>query len=81
MLQKVHSVFWKHIWFKHGSGREICFWEDRWVGDIPFRESFRSLYFLAIDPKGLVANVYDVLGNIWAPRLDRNLNDWEWVFL
>lgn len=24
-----------------------------------------------------MANLYDVLGNIWMPRLFRNLNDWE----
>lgn len=65
-IQRVHNVFWKHIQFKLGSGREIRFWEGRRMEEVPFRKSFRCLYSLAIDPKGSVVDLYDLLGNSWA---------------
>lgn len=41
------------------------------------RESFRTLYFLVVDPRVSVTNYFDVLGNIWMLSIHRNLNDWE----
>lgn len=44
---------------------------------MPLKESFRILYSLAIKPLDRVVDSYDGVGNIWVPRLRRNLNDWE----
>lgn len=41
------------------------------------KELFTCLYSLALDPLDRVFDSFDVLGNIWAPRLWRNLNDWK----
>lgn len=73
----VRDLFWKHVCFRVGSGREIRFWNDRWVGEVPLMEAFRSLYGLALEPDGLVGGSFDYEGNIWIPKLRRNLNDWE----
>lgn len=75
-IQMIEDV-WKFIRFKLGSGKEIRFWEDRWVRDGLLKESFRILYGLSIDPLDKVVDWFDFLGNIWVPRLRKNLNDWE----
>lgn len=60
-----------------GSGIDIQFWEKRWVVDVPLKDSFRSLFSLASDPKEFVANSFDDKRNVWMLRLCRDLNVWE----
>lgn len=57
--------------------KKIHFLEDRWVGEVPLKDSFRSLFSLAIDPKEFVVNTFDDGGNVWMLRLHRDLNEWE----
>lgn len=73
----MREVFWNHICFKMGLGNDIRFWEDRWIGEIPLKVSFRSLFTLTIDHRERVVDSFDVGENIWMPRLFRDLNDWE----
>lgn len=51
-ILKMKDIFWKFIFLKARSGREIRFWEDRWVGEQPLKESFRNLFSIAFDPRG-----------------------------
>lgn len=71
----VKNVFWKFICFKLGYDREIRFWEDKLVGDGPLKDFFRILYGFSINPLDKVVDCFYSLGNIWVPRLCRNLND------
>lgn len=48
------------------------------MGDGLLKESFRTIYGLIIDPLDKVVDCFDFLGNIWAPRLHKNFNDWRW---
>lgn len=45
--------------------------------EVPLKESFRRLYSLALDPLDRVVDLFDELGEIWGPRIQINLNDWE----
>lgn len=63
-IQKMNDIFWKFIHLKVGSGREIRFWEDKWVSERPLKESFRILYSTAFDPLDMVVDSFDVVGNI-----------------
>lgn len=67
-IQKLREVFWNCIRFNLGLGKNICFWEDSWVGEFPWKDSFRSLFSLTIDPKEFVTNAFDDGGNVWIPR-------------
>lgn len=58
------DIFWKFIQFKLRSSWEIHFWEDRWIGEALLRESFRTLYSLAVDHKGRVMDSLDDVQNI-----------------
>lgn len=60
----LRDVFWKHICFKVELGREIRFWEDKWVGDAPLKDVFRTLYGLALDSNSLVMESFDFDRNI-----------------
>lgn len=74
-IQKMFEVFWKYIRFNQGSGSEISFWNDRWIGESTLKESSRMLHSLAVDHLVRVMNYYYSMGDIWVPRLHRNLND------
>lgn len=79
LWKSIHKVFFffKFICFKKGLSRNTSFGEDRWMEKVPLKESFTTLFSLVVDSRVLVAESYDVLGNLWVPRLHRNLNDWE----
>lgn len=32
---------------------------------MPLKVSFRTLFYLTVDPRELVANSFDVVGNVW----------------
>jgi len=40
-----------------GNGRIISFWEDKWVGDLPFMQKFPRLYFLSLDKEKAIFEV------------------------
>lgn len=72
--------FWKCIRFSLGLGEEIIsLWEDLWIGDCPLEEEFRSVYLLARNNQGIIADNYDhnIVGG-WVPSLRRHLNDGRW---
>lgn len=62
---------------KFGSGSEIRFWKDIWVGETKLKDDFRTLYSLAIDLKVLVRDCFQLVGNTCQPRLCKSLYDWE----
>lgn len=76
-IQKVRENFWSFIRLELGSGREIRFWENRWIREVPLKVAFSNLFSLAVNPRGLVLDFFDERLNIWCPGLRRNLNDWE----
>lgn len=45
------------------------------MGNVQLKESFTSLFSLVEDSTIPMAELYDVLGSIWVPRLRRNPND------
>lgn len=49
-ILKIKVIFWKFIRLKARSSKEIRFWEDRWVGEQPLKDSFRNLFSIAFDP-------------------------------
>lgn len=69
--------FCKCIKFVLGSGENINFWKDVWVGDDPLMVSFPNIFRLALDQQTSVAKCYDGIRGSWTPRLRRESNDWE----
>lgn len=69
--------FWKFISFSLGSGENICFWNDLWVGVTPLKVTFPITYRLALVHKASVDNCYDFNKRCWDPRLRREPNDWK----
>lgn len=57
-IQKLRVNFWNYIRFNLGSGREIRFWEDRWIGEVPLKVAFKNLFSLVADPNGLVVDFF-----------------------
>lgn len=58
-ISALRDMFWNHIYLKVGFGREVRFWEDRLVGDVPLKDVFSILYRLALDPGGMVKDFFD----------------------
>lgn len=73
---KLRETFWNLVRFKVGSGSEVCFWADRWGGEVSLNMTFKSLSLLAVDPRASVANFFDIGENVWLPKFRRDLNDW-----
>lgn len=71
----VRQVFWEGVRFKLGDGSSIRFWSDVWVGESLLRLAFPNMYRLAMDPRALVANCFDLGSRVWDPRLRRAPND------
>lgn len=76
-INALRYMFWNHICLKVGFGREIKFWEDRWVGDVPLNDTFSVLFGLTLDLGGMVNEFFDYDRNCWSPRFRQNFNDWE----
>lgn len=74
---KVKNEFWKFIRFNLGSGQEIKFWEDVWVGESPLKEEFSGLFSLVTGKKATAADSFDFEGSVWNPRFRRNIFYWE----
>lgn len=54
------QCFWEGIRFKLGDGSNIRFWLDVWIGDSPLCLAFPNMYRLALEPRALVVNCFDV---------------------
>lgn len=50
---------WKFIRFKLGSGENISFLKDMWVGEAPLMEAFPNIFHLSLDPQSSVVGYYD----------------------
>jgi hypothetical protein len=91
--QKGSSQFWKglhkvkHL-FKWGAEYKVCrgdkirFWHDSWVGNMPLKIQFASLYEINENQQDLVSDIWD--GDEWDLTFRRNLQgSWteEWTAL
>lgn len=68
----------KHL-FKWGAqyeattGTSISFWDDPWLGDVPLRIKFPSLYTYCADQKATVAELFD--GEEWNITFNRSFSN------
>ena len=46
LIRKRWQIFKVNMRFEVGHGRRIKFWHDVWCGDVPFKDSFPSLFLL-----------------------------------
>jgi hypothetical protein len=56
---KVSPFFYRCCRKKVGNGENTMFWEDVWLGNIPFRERFARLYNLTFNINFMVAKVFE----------------------
>jgi hypothetical protein len=56
-LMEVKNQFLEEGCFMVHSGHQMAFWKDLWIGDKPLMEQFSSLYNLARNKRGTVAQV------------------------
>jgi hypothetical protein len=56
-LMKVRDMFLERGVFTVNNGRDIRFWEDRWLGNFTLQQRFPSLYNLVHRKNDIVANV------------------------
>jgi hypothetical protein len=56
-LMKVRDMFLERGVFSVNNGRDIRFWEDRWLGNCTLQQRFPSLYNLVHRKNDIVANV------------------------
>ena len=68
-----------HVVFSLVNCRRLRFWTEVLCGDEALCDSFPSLYALAVNKKGLVADLWDSTKKErgWFPRFIRSFNDWE----
>jgi hypothetical protein len=45
-LMKAKEIFLSHGTFRLNNGKQIWFWEDRWLGNISFHHQYPALYNL-----------------------------------
>jgi hypothetical protein len=57
-VMKVSPFFYRCCRKKVGNGENTMFWEDVWLGNIPFRERFARLYNLTFSINFMVAKVF-----------------------
>lgn len=59
-------------------GNDTCvkFWKDRWLLNLPLKESHPKLLLITTYPNSTVARKRD--GNIWDLHFRINLQDWEY---
>jgi hypothetical protein len=43
-LMKVKEAFLMHGSFRLNNGKQIWFWEDKWIGNYSFKDQYPSLY-------------------------------------
>lgn len=44
------QAFWNCISFRMGNGTSICFWEDRWLQEVPLCDAYEKLYKQIVKP-------------------------------
>jgi hypothetical protein len=57
-LMKVKDVFLGLGRFKLRDGTQIRFWEDRWCGNVAFRDLYPNLYAIVRKKKAIVSTVF-----------------------
>lgn len=57
-ILKVRDVFYKFSSKKIGNGQRTRFWEDFWLGSIPFYKKFARLYNLTSSENILVSTFF-----------------------
>ena len=64
---------------KIGSGCSVSFWEDKWVGEVTFKEKFQRLYEMSNQKGMMVAELGEWVGNEWKWKFEwrRALFMWE----
>ena len=89
------SQFWNGLqsvkhWFVWGAihtvgdGRATRFWHDVWIGNVPFKLAFPSLFWAAEAPEFSVAANYDTDVHLWDVKFKRSfgVDDMQlWEFL
>ena len=55
-ITSVHEEFKRHIKYRVGSGEDVLFWLDNWVGDHPQAAQFPDLVNYAFNTKATVSS-------------------------
>jgi hypothetical protein len=58
-LMKVKDNFLKLSSFKLNKGEQIRFWEDKWIGNVAFKDKYPSLYNIV---RKMIDTIASVLG-------------------
>ncbi|KAG8072286.1 hypothetical protein GUJ93_ZPchr0006g43351 [Zizania palustris] len=76
-LHKVQS--WTRIGgaYKLGTGRQISFWRNTWIGDLPLYVKFYHIFEIAADSEATVCDNYD--DGVWKIELKRSLTQEDMV--
>ncbi|XP_060209904.1 putative ribonuclease H protein At1g65750 isoform X3 [Lycium barbarum] len=74
-INNMKDDFFQEVSFRIGNGTSVKFWKDKWLLNIPLKDSHPRLFLIATEPDSTVASNRD--GNIWDIRFRRNLQDWE----
>jgi hypothetical protein len=71
--------YFHHVQFVVGQGNRVCFWEDKWCGDIALKDPL--LYACSSNRGATVDTVLDrsAAGGVgeWNVTFTRSFNDWE----
>jgi hypothetical protein len=57
MAMKKHFFLFRSFLIKEGSG--ICFWEDKWLGNITLQEQYPALYRIVYHKGDTIASVME----------------------
>ena len=78
-IRKEWPSFSQNAVFSLGDGRRINFWKDIWCGEEALCFRFPSLFNLAHNKEGKIADIWDrdKGAGSWSPNFLRPLNDWE----
>lgn len=55
-ISKGWGSFKEHIWVVVGNGHKTSFWHNVWCGERPLSSSFPTVFSLARNPNGVMAN-------------------------
>ena len=78
-LMKVKQHFLQWTQFKVLNGKQVCFWEDNWLGNTALKDQYPNLYYLAHRKHDTVHKVLGGdLANICFRRnlINNNRRDW-----
>ncbi|KAK3227947.1 hypothetical protein Dsin_007809 [Dipteronia sinensis] len=62
-----------------GSSARVCFWNDVWWGEVPFKETFPRIFALSTQKRGLINEYGSWQGEewMWNVKLRRRVFYWE----